>query len=612
MTVGRITSGGTTVLPELVQRVLVDGVHRPDVYCTSTNHSGGTGGSTAQLEFPAMVWDGGKPALRGKTVEVFVGYGVASSCVFCGWVTDVTGDAASQAVTATATSLLGLADAVYLGQQSGDRSQEFTYRNARLRDVVRDCVRLLPSQYRSVLSLGVLTAELDEVPVGELTFRQASFRDALEQCLALVGNVGVREEFRAGARVVLHLYELHNEGAAVRRIVVARPGESAANSNVLQISDSDSLDGVRSRIIAFGDLSKTMLTATSDALTPEHRLRRLWRPTLEAAALKNPELKSEIDGQRVLTYEGQGDVFRRYALPVALAGRTILKENALTVSDGTTESALPVQVWKEYPALVEQEDGSWAATGGLVREMLDSVELHLDEGWLQLKEPCVYLAASTVGDVAVVVDPPDELPPEEEPEAPEDPEPPEEEPVTETKFRVVDTWLEARLCITLTVAGARLRVDTGSQPDGFTLSRINGDGLTETVTNESFQRIDLGGGLADPGLAGFGCMWHLPGTGWQGVAEPTPLVDDSAVLQQFARGALRERNRVRTAYAIRTPYWIDAVRLGDRVEIIGQDDYRYGVHQIQSLSHDLTHDHGTALSTDTVVPLVTSELLGGG
>jgi hypothetical protein len=612
MAAGSVTTSGSAALPALNQAVYIDGAYRPDVYCTSIESGGGTAGSTASLELPAMYWDGGKGAFRGKSVEVHVGYSGNRDVVFCGWISATTGNAAAQSVTASAVSLLGLSDAVYIGQSDGDKDQVYEYSGVGLRAVLRDIILRLPSQYRSVLTFGVLTPELDEAPIGDLTFRQSTLRDALDQCLGLAGNVSIRETFRAGCNVTLDFFKLHDASAPARRMVVAGPGERAyAGNNVLDISDNDSLDGVRTRIIALGDLAKTMLTVTSDAGTPAHGLRRAWSQWMEPYVLKNPERKAELDGSKMPLPEGIDNVFRRYVLPSILDGRTILDNNALQVTDGTSTEGkpLPVQVWKEYPALVEQPDGSWIANGATTRELLSGADLHLSEGWLMLSEPCVYLASSTVGSAEVETEEPTEP---EEPVEPEEGEEPPEPPATEVKFRIIDVYAEARLCITLTVAGKRMRVDTGSVPDGFTLSRIGGDGLTETVVNETFQRIDIGGWLADPTLAGLLCTYYLPGDSWVIVATPEIYADDTADLSAFAQAALREKNRIKTNYSITLPIWTNTIRIGDRVDVVGQRDYAYGVHTIQSLSHTLGHDYGTTISTDTSVPLLNSDILGGG
>ena len=608
-----VMGASSMVLPRLRQWVYVDGVLRSDVYCTSVSYGHGTSGSTASLEMPGMDWDGGKVDLRGCGVRVDVGYdGGGVETVFVGYVMSADGGVSGNAVSASAVSLLGLSDTVYLGQ--GDVANDMVveyparalYRGelretgwsvaSVLRDIFSSTGRTwkggggrLPSGWRSRLKLGsvaVLGSSYNDVPLGDVVFRQATLRDALDQLLGLVGSVTFRERFE-GFVTVLDCFELADPGAPVKSVVVARAGEAARDSNVLDISHEEGADAVRTRVIALGDRRRfTFSVSTEHATAP---LVKGWSAALEDEVLANPEATKRGaesgdagDETRSEFTEERARVFRRFRLPECLRRLLIEKDLAVKLSDG---SRLAMQVWK-FPRVLSYDEGSssWSSSASSEPVLLEGTQFDLENGYFVLKSPAINLVSASVDGSA----------------------------------NIVDVYEPAVVGLTLSVAGSRLVFDTGVRRNGLSFEGIDSDGLVEVVLNESFgysqfSNIDFGFEDSDGVAHVFGGTWlYLEGDGWTYYDGKFLSQDDESAFRGFALAALREKNTVRTTYNVTTPYWTSAYRLGDRISVVGQDDFQFGTHQILSLEYNLTNDHGVSFSTDSSVPLVANTILESG
>jgi hypothetical protein len=599
-------------LPRLRQRVWLDGNLRSDVYCSSTSYSHGTSGSTATLEIPSKDWDGGKNRLRGKRVRVDVAFvGGSWQTVFLGYLWTVSGQVAANVLSATAVTFIGLADKVYVGQGDDPEDMSVEYPAAAvwrgvmqptgwtvasvLRDIFSASTKTwrggggkLPTGWRNRLKLGslaVLGSTYNEVPLGDLVFRQTTLRDALEQLVGLVGTVSFKERFE-GNDTYLDFFELGDPGAPLKRVIVARSGEDASGSNVLDIDHEESADQVTTRIIALGDRRKFTVSCTTEHSTAP--LERSWDPLLEATVLANPEAAKRgvesgdaLDETRQEFSEDLAHVFRRYLLPDCLRRLIIEKDLAVELSDG---SRLAMQVWKiprvvTYNAVTDEHE----STLGTVPVLLEGTQFDLENGLFVLKAPAINLVSSV-----------------------------------ESGGDVVDTYEEAVVGITLTAAAARLVHDTGVRLNGMSFDGIDNDGLVDVFVNESFrfsQITNEGFPFVDGDGIGhvYDEAWlYIEGTGW--TLEDAALVtqDDEAVLAEFAKAALREKNSVRANYSVTTPFWTPAYALGDRIRVVGQDDAQEGTHQVMSVGYNLTNDHGTTISTDSSVPLTANQILEEG
>ncbi|MBI1291210.1 hypothetical protein GC173_08185 [bacterium] len=607
---GSFVMASSMVLPRLRQWVWLDGGLRSDAYCMAVSFSHGSAGSTASLEIPAMDWDGGKWSLRGVQVRVDVGYddGTAST-VFLGYLTTVEGGVSGNVVNASAVSILGLADTVYLGQ--GDAANDMVveyparalYRGVMretgwtvasvLRDIFSGNPRTwkggggrLPGGWRSRLklgSVGVLGSTYNTVPLGDMVFRQATLRDALDQLVGLVGTISFRERFE-GFTTVLEFFELADPAAPLKTVVVARHGEAARESNVLDISHEEGADAVRTRVIALGDRRRFTVSVTTEHGTAP--LEKDWAASLEAEVLAAPEFIEQQLGKNEVPEEWKRlrrRVFRRFRLPDCLRRVMIEDKLAVELSDGSRPT---VQVWmwgRTAPVEVTEGSGTWTSEPALTPTLVEGVELHLAEGYFVLNRPAISFVSASI----------------------------------DGSGNIVDVYTPAVVGITLSLAGARLIHDTGVRQNGLSFQGIDGDGLVEAITNESFgfrQFSNVGFPVADGdgGEHVFSQTMVLLGSEWTLFDGAIITQDDGSVLRTFAQAALRERNTVRTTYTVTTPYWTSAYRLGDRIQVVGQNDHVFGTHQVLSLAYNLTNDHATTLSTDSSVPLIANQILEGG
>lgn len=594
-------TANSTEVPALSVRVLINDLQRSDVYCIDVQYGMGAEGSTATLRLPASLWDGGKSWLRGAKVEVRAGYQGNVSTVFAGYIVGAAGDMRGNVITAQARSLLGFADTVYVGQGIDDEYVAKyptealndgvpTATGWTIKDILRDLFGnaaatwkggggSLPSQWRAMLKLGslsVLSAVWNSYPLGDVTFRQSTLAEALEQLLSLSGTISFRERFTAGGIVYLDFFELADPTAPVRDCRVAGPGESIAGTNILSVSHDEAGDDVRTRMIGMGAPRRFILSVTTDHSTAP--LVKDWDDSLEAGVLLNPESTKRGaesgkagDETRSEFTEEKAKVFRRYLLPDELRDVLIDKDLGLELSDGRK---LGIQVWK-IGRIATESSGAWSSTLATEPTLLEGAKLDVEQGIVTLKEPAINFVS---GSVTAAGD-------------------------------IVNTFEEAVVGVTVSVQGERLKHDTGVRSNGLSLSGISGAGLAEVVVNDSFEFIQrTNAGYAINGET-FDA-WIYDGSDWTEYTAASIVQDDTDPLRRFTEQALRERADVRTTYSIDTPYWQPGYRLGERIRIIGQDDAVVATHQIRSLSHNLTNNHRTSFSTDSAVPMVANEVLG--
>lgn len=588
-------------------RVYINGDRRSDVFCTGIVFGMGTEGSTASLQFPAALWDGGKAWLRGRTVRVESGFDGEVKTVFAGYITGSTGAVSDNMITAEALSLIGLANNVYVGQgiSGGDMVAEYPARVLHdgdmvttgwsIKTILRDIFGSnaatwrggggsLPSSWRSRIQLGSLTVlgkEWNTFPIGDVVFRQATLADALDQLLGIVGTITFRERFDSLGRTWLEFYELGDPKAPVCDVRVAAAGESALGSNVIDITHDEVADDVRTRMIGLGAPRKFVVSTTSDA--SEGPLECDWDSSLESGVLANPEStkagnESGLVGDETRTEytAAKARVFRQYKLPECLRNLMIDKDLGIELSDGRK---LSIHAWK-FPRIATYSSGteSWTSTLGTTPKLLEGTSFDLENGTFTLKKPAVNLVSSSV----------------------------------DGSGEVIDVYEEAVVGITLAVQDGRLRHDTDVKSTQLDFTGIADDGLTEVVVNESFALIQITNSGYTIDDITFDAWVFIPDTGWAFYDSAESIQDDTEPLRMFTEAALREKGDVKTTYAITTPFWTPGFRLGDRIRVIGQDDAVIGTHQINSLAYNLTHDHSTTFGTDSAVPLIANEILSGG
>lgn len=585
---------------DLRQHVFVEGRRRSDFYCVQISKSFNGSGTTAQLVLPSWCWDRDKSFLRGAFVQVRVGYaGRSMATMFNGYITQVVGEANNQQVTVEAKSLIALADTVYLGQHWIDKTDlvveypEYARRDGVMeqtrwtfKEILRDLFfanvgptwrgggGTLPNSWRDSLRLGslfVLDNVWNQFRIGDLAFEQATLRAALDQIVGALGYVAYYEDFRANGHTYLQFYEQGSYSADKRRVRLARVGECARGSNVSQISYEESLDDVRTRIIALGQPKRYMVTLTvaNGGLVPA------WDPTLEAAVLADPESALEGNIELGETSLARQQVYRQYKINEAFRDVVIDDKLFLDLNDGTT---LDMQVfrWGYDTIAYDTETGVWSSTASASpNELLEGVEFDLANLSFTLPEPAVLMTNSQVtGEVPT------------------------------------DTYVAAQIGLTISISGDDLRHDTGVIDNGYGLAGIQPAGLVEVIGPSNFQfhqysntDYPIGGVVYDSTW-----FWSEP-TGWVNVAGTANERDDSEALRTYAEIMLLEKSGVKTAYNIRIPYFSNAYEIGDWIEVAGQGDYRQWPHLVDNISWSLDNDHSTTITTDSGTPDVVSQII---
>ncbi len=589
-------SNSTEVLPLGVQ-VYIDGYRRSDCYCTQRTLGMGVDGSTVSILMPSADWDGGKYWLRGKPITVRAGYNGYTRPIFHGYVSRVIGATDSRTIEIEAMSLIGWASKVYLGQGLSSDEYVAEYPEKALKDgelvetgwnvkeILRDIWSnrertwrggggSLPSGWRAKLKLGslsVLGRAWNEFPLGDITFRQTTLADALEHLLGIVGTVSFREDFLEGGDTRLIFFELGDPSAPIKNCRVARAGMSIAGTNVLSVNHEEGADDIRTRMIGLGDRKKYVVSIDTEHATAP--LVKDWDSSLESAVLNNPEAakkgkQAPGDDTRAEFSEVQAQVFRRYKLPDEVRQWIIEKDLGIELTDGRK---LPIQVWK-IPRLASFDTDTWTSVLATEPVLLEGVQFDLENWTFTLKEPAINFVGGTVDGSA----------------------------------NIVDTYEEATVGITLCLAKGRLSHDTGVNGSSMDLDGIDGDGLVEIVTNDSFGFLQITDETWDTAWV------YTDSDGWTKYDAETSIQDDEQYLREYTEGALREKADVRANYTITTPWWTDGYRLGDRVRLLGQNDFVFGTHQIKSISDTLGHDHSTTFSTDNGVPLIANQVLSTG
>lgn len=581
----RVSGGLGLDLPALRQQVRIGGAVRTDVFCTTVSRS--SSGCDAQFSAPAMAWDR-KRSLLGKRVSVDVWYDGAPGAsvrLFNGLVSAPAGEARGGRVTFGARSPLALADTVYLGQDVELRAEYPASGGWTASEIVRDWFGSsapssrggggsIPSQWRAFLKLGdvgALRRSYNTFALGDVELHRASLAEGLERIAGLLGTVAWRERF-VGDDTYLDLYEVGVGGGAATRIRVAREGESIEGSAVLELAHTMELPDLRDRAICVGDVRLRTVTLWSDRGSV--RLAPAWSASLEAAVLADPEIavKGPRNAAGPLTsaqQEAYLHVFRRFRIPAEWRRRNVLRPEVV-LPNGERAPAQVLTI-RRRPVLVE---GEWIGQAESVPSILDGATVDVGTGYVTLREPAVGLLES------VLVSGPDG---------------PEEQ----------DTNVALPVAVSLSIESGRLKSDTGAT--GNPAEVIGGAGLASAFLQDSFG--DEGVGTSELPEC---WVWDAEGSTWRNYLAPTVLRTDEATVAALAQAAAAEARRPRESYNVTMPYVMTGLVPGSRVRLVGVDDWDGGVHQVETVTHDLTHAYRTQIQTSNGAPRVASSLLEGG
>lgn len=671
----------TTVatIRRLYQTVYIAGAADPRVECVAIRMGSGGAPSSAVFRVPSLVFRSSRAGMKDQIVEVWLGAtydsGAAGSPDFVGILSTDTATMTPRqnSVLLEAQSLTAWLSKVKVGQEIHQFDVTYRFRSEVTERptgltplmVLADLfTRLLPAEYRARVKLGdtaILAEESIPVPP-DLTFRGQNFVGALDQVLALFGDVSWTERFQSGV-VYLDFYRVNSPRNGTVSVRVAQQ-ELAALANVGTIRRNASTVDSVTRVIGYGDRRKFGVSVKSyvEALPTQSqpdekkRLIRDWNPLYEPAVLDNP--KAASPGSLGYT------VGCRQAVAAAATAFTVetgieIWENAVLFNPATGERML---VTGFTPA-----DGDLAAAVTVTRgyggttadDILEAQELiwempGIERVFRQYGLPAAFHAVKKLRDLpwkkstgefykaqawrydvsmAESPDPNDadwigtvnEYPTRLESGATfefdrnrvifRDPQVNvvRIEPDTSSKTGVKYTRQEAVVGVTFAYqSDDPIYFDTGVHGDGVFLP-FRQAGLTEDWQRDDlqyWQRGNAGYPLTDPTSGTeleFGCVYFdeegADPARSTTVAAGVPAVvrNDLPLIRAACLEILREKNRPHVSYTITVPYFSRAFRVGKRVNILGVGMVEANL-VITQVEWETGAEHRTRITLDNVKP----------
>jgi hypothetical protein len=577
------------ISPDLISNVYLDNTLRSDIYCTSYSETIGTSGSSASFDLAESLWDETK-RLLGLQIRVDVFYrGSNAKTVFSGFIDAIDRDAEAQQITASAKSVLGFADDIYLIKDNNEtrfeikytkiapRDNEIKLTNWDIKQILRDIFSSslstwrggganIPSNYRSILKLGnmsVFNSVYNKIKLDDIEFKQQTLKEVLDYLLDLLQTVSIRERFE-GNICYLDFFELGNMQGSKDMRIAANANASAKGTNILNISKSETIDATKDRVKVVGDQIKHIISI---------EMIKDWDESLEADVLKNPEgnlSEGEISYSALQSryWQRREKVFRNYKLPLIFKNYQIDDNLPITKING---EQLPIFIFKKaykpkFNTLTSEFEAEDLETFELVANgQFDPINLSVI-----LDKPNVYLSRGWVDD--------------------------------QNKPR--EEYTANKLYITFCYNDGRLAYDSGTKSNNIKtpFDRV------QLIEASSFKYIQYGnaGNPAGDIEIPF-CYLFDEVNGWQ-LIEDSVYIDDIGDLELYADIALSELNRKKEAYNISTPFYTNAYRAGDNIIINGEQSGGK-IHQIISINHNLGADHGSQIITDNSVPNIASNVL---
>jgi hypothetical protein len=323
---GQFTTGRK--IPKLDQLITVNGAEDPRLWCESIRVSSGMGNTTADFSVPEFLFDSYAADMRDALVVVYifpVGSGPSGEPDFVGYLLNETSGFGPNEDRKgfSAKSVSGLLHRVHVGQNlsGGARSTKLynlvdpvTGKKTGLkpRRVLEDIFDKMPDYYKARVALGTMKIlnDTSEVTCPQLNFRLAEVSNAVEQVMALYGDVTYNERFDASGKVLLDFYRIQDPNApkvALRLSEWDDPKTSGAT--IQQISKTDSSADSITRVQGFGAPKLMMVSCKSyvAALTGQSqsvetkRLIRDWETKWEAIVKSDPKHSHKEQGNYTVT-----------------------------------------------------------------------------------------------------------------------------------------------------------------------------------------------------------------------------------------------------------------------------------------------------------------------
>lgn len=584
---GVFTSSASTIRM-LDQVVFVNGQRSDSLWCNSVSLGAGAGATTAEFTIHQSLFDTPDQGVLDQHVMVYAlnAHDGSMPAVpdFAGFLDtkDAHLDPGTDGKRFPARTIGHYLQHVYVGQGFSPPRFTVTYRledpvtrrptNWTPLRILEDIFQKLPSQYRAWVRLGN-TAVLnnpgaaDTAP--EITFRDTPYSSAIEQIMALFGDVAVRERFDSSGICYFDFYRIGDPAAPAQQLTVCNWTDPvAAGGNVAVISPSATSAECKTRIFIVGKPRRFIVSCTTSDATEGRRLIKDWDKSLEAVVLADP--KRAKPGAPGYT-EGAEYVFARYRLPAVLRGLVKSKDLGVVRSNGAKYSA---QVFK-WPTLLEDDETNTHDKVGVLQTnpvRVQNVDFYLDEDYFLLREPAVNLMS---------IDPPLS---------------------GEKPTRKV--YAEADVGITFAVEGDEFIADTGHDYGSDVALPFVSDGLSEVIRRDDMEFIQYtNGGFPINGQVFSAILFDEDAPHAEPTTVNTPIVvkDDTRRMRQLALTKQRERSRKQRSYSVTVPWFTRAVVPGTRLVFAGQADYVPDTYMVTQVTWDFDNNE-TALTADNVRP----------
>lgn len=579
MSVFTVSAG---VIPLLDQTVVVNGQRQDTVWCTAIRRGVGAGASGADFRMPGWFFDTARGHLRDALVSVSVHDAETPAQVdFVGYLDVDTATLSSDddSVSLTANSVTAYLGKIYVGQL--DRQATVVYRlrdpmtgastNVTPKRVLEHLFANMPTYYAARVKLGdtsvLATTAQNQQP--ELVFRGTTYADAIEQVVALFGDVSYTER-PDGSAVRLDFFRIQSPSAPSTRAAVGTWTDAMTSGvNVIDLQRNQSTVDATTRVIAYGAPKRYIISIPSQSEVDGQSLLKLWDLTLEDAVLADP--KSAAPGSPGYV-PGMEHVFRRWGLPHGLRGLTVLRDLGVYRVNGTVYSA---QVWK-YPSVITADENG-DLTGELSAEaiLLKSVQLNLDEGYFTLpvaEDAMNLMGASDNGDGTIE-----------------------------------QLWNVAPIGITIAVEGPECLYADVSQPSDVGLD-FRTDGLVEMLQRDDLIHVQYTndgspfGGVVWPAM-----IFNEDFGGWAVATEATIVASDGAILRACANEILKAKCRRHVSYDATLVRFSRAYLPGKRLQVTGLADGVPSPLMVTQVTWDLDANT-TGVIADNVKPPVRRDL----
>ena len=654
-------------IPQLAQTVSINGRIDNRIECAHISQGCGSGTTKATFRCPQFLFETVADAFKDMPVQVYVqsGNDYTGYADFVGYLpshisnlTPEDDSASFEAVTITAFFAK-----VYVGQATGLYDVVYRFRDPVTLAptgltpiaVLKAVFAGLPDDFGVCVSLGD-TSPLEDFPdlPTDIIFRNATIAGAIEQILALFGDVSYTERFTGGG-VVLDFLRASDPRASSFPMDIG--------GNIQQISRNSTSVDLITRVLAGMDTAVFMITCVNNADSEpvwEKRLIEDWNPDYEAAALADPSVISDDSrgcGVLVTAARSPSDTSFTVLAPCAPWVGSVFQNpiggEVLVVAElQAREGGDPANGYRL--GMLRGQYGTTAADVAINDSLLwlmpgigdvfrrfrlpEVMRGYVKDKDLPLEKPAgeayrtqcyqygrtmvPYVSGGDPADLVGAVNAKPTLLKGVHFKLDENYFVLREPAVNCTRSTVsgdgktnITLYEKAHVGITFAYRSGRPQVDSGVIGNGNALPFTTA-GLTLRFLRDELEWAQITNKNFPIGGYEWNCLYFPQnGTYPDGVTrsdydETTPLAievpvmakDDSALLLSAVRQVVRERQLSHASYTVTIPYFCRAAKVGKRLEVSGVTLPYEGALCITQVEHELGSDHSTTLTVDNVKP----------